>query len=457
MKRLVGIILLMLTFTTGFADVVKIKAVSNIPATQIRVLLPSDPVSGNFQLVASSKSDFKGNFELEFETNEITFVKLAFGIYQQELLIKPGASYHIQLSLQSSEHRSFYDTSPLEIKILEAKDGGLSNTIELINLSYNTFVVEHFQSLHRLGRMAYLDTLQLIVQNQLTGNNDAYVKNFANYKMASLEPLVKKMTIRQVYERFFQDKPIQYNNPEYMALFENFFSSYFLESSVIGSVKLLEAIALGDQPLLELIAQDPLIGQHKVFGELVLLYHLQGLYFHPSLPPKAVENRLKFIALNSQIKLHQTIAQNIIIKRNHLAFGTEAPMIRLHDINGEIYSPNLEEKLIVLNFLKDYCPLCEHELIGLQNITGKYGEQIQIVSIATKESFQHYSKLFRSNRYQWKLLNLEQNYSLLDAYNIRIFPENIILLKKGKIGMAPAPIQEESLENHLRRLLELNQ
>lgn len=455
MKRYCLLVFLFLHIAFSFAGNVKLTGVSNMPATLIRVQLPADPVSGKYVTVATSKTDFKGSFTLQFEATDIVYSKIAIGRHQNELLIKPNASYHIQLIVQENEQTSFYDAPAMRIEIIEANDQGLLHSIENINLIYNAFVMEHFQSVHRLGRTAYLDTLQTTIQASIAGIGENFVKEYSYYKLATLEPLIKKMTIRQLYELFFKNKPIQYNNPEYLSLFSNFFSSYFLESSLNGQNKFLEALTNGKLAVIAFAAEDPLIGQDKAFTELVVLFHLKTLFFHPALPDKAVENILLEIAASTQIYEHRSIANNIVSERTRLSVGASAPSIKLKDTYGKIQQlSDFSDKLVLLNFLKENCPLCEHELSLLRNINSKYEGQVWLISIATKESFQYYSHLFETKRYNWILLDLDQNFSLLEDYSIKVFPENILLMKEGRIGMAPAPTQEEALDHHIRRLLE---
>ena len=46
----------------------------------------------------------------------------------------------------------------------------------------------------------------------------------------------------------------------------------------------------------------------------------------------------------------------------------------------------------------------------------------------------------------WPLLDLGDNILLLEDYNVRTFPEYILIRKGNKIGEAPAPSPERYLE-----------
>ena len=55
-------------------------------------------------------------------------------------------------------------------------------------------------------------------------------------------------------------------------------------------------------------------------------------------------------------------------------------------------------------------------------------------------------------RQDWPLLDLGDNILLLEAYNVRTFPEYILITKGSKIGLAPAPSPERYLEERVRSL-----
>jgi hypothetical protein len=63
-----------------------------------------------------------------------------------------------------------------------------------------------------------------------------------------------------------------------------------------------------------------------------------------------------------------------------------------------------------------------------------------------------YKQQFEEKHQDWPLLDLGDNILLLEAYNVRTFPEYILITKGCKIGEAPAPSPERYLEERVRRL-----
>ena len=69
-----------------------------------------------------------------------------------------------------------------------------------------------------------------------------------------------------------------------------------------------------------------------------------------------------------------------------------------------------------------------------------------------KEDIEKADSWFDNKGYKWELLNLGNDIMLLEKYQVKIFPDYIILGKDNKIGMAPAPSPDQNLDFHIRRI-----
>ena len=88
----------------------------------------------------------------------------------------------------------------------------------------------------------------------------------------------------------------------------------------------------------------------------------------------------------------------------------------------------------------------------LNDLSQQWQDTINIVTIATKECFDDYKQTFENKGYKWKLLNLDDDILLLEDYQIKTFPDYVIIGRNGKVGMSPAPSPDQYLEYHVRRL-----
>jgi hypothetical protein len=113
---------------------------------------------------------------------------------------------------------------------------------------------------------------------------------------------------------------------------------------------------------------------------------------------------------------------------------------------------DFKENMLLVQFVNKVSAMTDYQFELLKDFSNQWQDTIQIVTIATKESFDDFEKLFEEKNYKWKLLNLENEILLLEKYQIKTYPDYVIIGTNGKIGMSPAPSPEQYLDFHVRRL-----
>ena len=138
---------------------------------------------------------------------------------------------------------------------------------------------------------------------------------------------------------------------------------------------------------------------------------------------------------------------------NRLSFNSDAPAFSLQDRNGNtVKSSDFKDSMLLLQFVNQVSAMTAHQFNTLKDFSQQWNDSIQIVTIATKECFDDFLQMFDDKGYKWNLLNLGDDILLLEKYQIRTFPDYIILGKNNKVGMAPAPSPDQYLDFHVRRL-----
>ncbi|MDP3444133.1 MAG: redoxin domain-containing protein, partial [Ignavibacteria bacterium] len=381
-----------------------------------------------------------------------SYVQIAIGLHRAEFLLKPGSTYVVELSVQHYEYTSYYDAEALEIKVLESTDGGLSIQANDVNFKYNAFVMKHFNDLYRFQRVALFDTLQNLVNASISNPADPYITSYAAYKLASLDAVLRKLTAQQMYDRYFKDKPALYSNPEYIGLLKETFEGYISDNKRFTFEGLVISMLDGKKSFDDYISVDPILQKDQRFRELLELFYFKNNYYNASIPSGLIIQMLQDFSKSANFAEHRTIAANILAKHQQLAYNTLAPQFNLADGQGKRYSLSDFNQLLLISFVRKDCKVCELRLLELKNIYELYKLDYQFVTIVDKEAFPYYQRLFRQNKIDWPLLNLGENIELLEAYQVKAFPELILLLPGGKIGMAPAPPVDQNLEYHMNRL-----
>ncbi len=450
------ILLLFTTVVTSclFAEKLVIRGTSEYPNTLVRLMVYDDLISFHENTLAIAMTDNKGNFELAAANGTSRQLTLAMGLDRAQLFVKPGAEYHLHIPQQEQDpNQSFFEKESLHYEIIFSNDMGFSDGISEVNLVYNTFLLQYFNTVGRRFRTDLIDSLRMEIAGRTKHINDTFLNQYIDYKIATLEMASRSKSQASILTEYFTGKPVLYHNIEYMGLFADIFRHAF---AGLRSVSLADQAAAFERGLLatdSLLSTDSRLASDIRLRELAMLLNLNELLSSRVFPGKTIENLLTAIADESRFEEHRKIAANILKQNLRLAFGTEAPVFRLNTSDGTIIDlRDFADKPILLSFVRNNCLVCENDLLDLQNIWALFQDRYHFLTIATAEAFDDMVLFFGDNGFTWPLVNLGQHILLLEAYNVRTFPEYIILLKNGRVGMAPAPGPERHLEHHLRRL-----
>ncbi|KAF0129923.1 MAG: thiol-disulfide isomerase [Bacteroidetes bacterium] len=448
------VFLLLFTHLGVVSQNVTIKGSSVSPIKPVRIIVKEDFVSGLEKVLATSSTDFKGSFQISVEINKIELAEIAIGLNRVPIILKPNADYEVAITVTSENQNSYFDPQPMVIEMKKTTDSGLQKHYETINFVYNTFVIKYFNQIQRFGQARYLDSLQLALSNALPKTIDPFLQNYQFYKVSSLAPAIKKMTPQQIYAAFFKSRIIQYENPEYMAMIDQYFGDYFTSGKKqIPFDDFVEAVNQGFVALKKMVLSDPLMTESDQFRELVLLFHLNANYYNPAFYSGSISRVLQQIVTQSAYNQHKIIAENILKKRAYLTPGTPSPLLKLFDSNGIVAHNMPLKSLVVALFVKNDCEVCKKEILDFSGITEKFGTDINVLIVTTQDAYKETENFLTSNKLTWQLFHTGDDMLVYERYNIKVFPEYVLLFPDGRIAMTPAPPVSQNLEYHISRLI----
>ena len=165
------------------------------------------------------------------------------------------------------------------------------------------------------------------------------------------------------------------------------------------------------------------------------------------------KDHLNHIKSQTKYAEHKTIIGDFFTKYERLAPGTAAPEFTLQDREGKDVSlSDYKDGLVLLQFVDGMSPVSEHQFSELRSLHNQWRDSVQILTIATHDKMEFFEKQFTEKKQDWPLLDLGDQILLLEDYNVRTFPEYILIKRNNKIGEAPAPSPERYLEERVRRL-----
>jgi hypothetical protein len=453
MKRSIITLFLSLLFLTASAQSVTITGRSNKTNTLIRLFSYEDLVNETGILLDQNQTDPQGNFILEGKVKQILPARIYVGLEYVDLFLTPNASYDIEIIVpEQKDNVSYFEKELPTIRVKRATDKGVYRQIIYSEEIINGYMIEHFNQIYRGRQLRYLDSIQNTINREVPDIKLDYVKNHNRYKIAAIRLGISTDGGKKIIKDYFDGQPVLYTQSAYVDLFKELFDGYF-NSAAYDSHLLNDAFAEGPAAFKKYLATDPLMDRNPQLAELITIYNLQKLCYGDRGTSRLAKDHLNYIKAQTKYSEHKTIISDFFTKFNRLAPGADAPKFTLNDSKGNAVSlTNYKDGLVLLQFVDGTSAVSEYQFAELRNLHYQWRDTIQILTIAPHEKMEFFKQQFTEKRQDWPLLDLGDNILLLEDYNVRTFPEYILIRKGNKIGEAPAPSPERYLEERVRRL-----
>ena len=453
MKRRIVTLLFSLLFLTASAQNVTITGRSNKTNTLIRLFAYEDLINETGILLDQGKTDDKGHFILEGNIKQILPARIYVGLEYVDLILTPKANYDIEIIVpEPQETVSYFEKELPTIRVKRASDQGLYRQVILSEEIINSYLIEHFNQIYRGRQVRYLDSIQNAINSEIPDIKSDYVKNHIRYKTASIRLGISTDGGKKIIKDYYDGQPVLYTQSAYIDLFKELFDGYF-NSATYDSHLLNDAFMDGPVAFKKYLDTDPLMAKNPRLAELITIFNLQKLCYGDRGTSRLAKDHLNYIKSQTKHAEHKNIISDFFTNFNRLAPGAQATDFTLKDSNGnEVSLSDYKEHLVLLQFVDGTSPVSEHQFSELRSLHHQWQDTVQILTIATHEKMDFFKQQFADKKQDWPLLDLGDNILLLEAYNVRTFPEYILITKGNKIGEAPAPSPERYLEERVRRL-----
>ena len=453
MKRRIVTLLLSLLFLSASAQNVTITGRSNKTNTLIRLFTYEDLINETGILLDQGKTDNKGHFILEGSVKQILPARIYVGLEYVDLILTPKANYDIEIIVpEPKETVSYFEKELPTIRVKRASDQGLYRQVILSEEIINSYLIEHFNQIYRGRQVRYLDSIQNAINNEMPNIMSDYVKNHIRYKTASIRLGISTDGGKKIIRDYYDGQPVLYTQSAYIDLFKELFDGYF-NSASYDSHLLNDAFMEGPAAFKKYLDSDPLMAKNPRLAELITIFNLQKLCYGDRGTSRLAKDHLNYIKSQTKNVEHKNIISDFFTNFNCLAPGAQATDFTLKDRNGdEVSLSDYKENLVLLQFVDGTSPVSEHQFSELRALHHQWQDTVQILTIATHEKMDFFKQQFAEKKQDWPLLDLGDNILLLEAYNVRTFPEYILITKGIKIAEAPAPSPERYLEERVRRL-----
>jgi peroxiredoxin len=414
----------------------------------------SDPFTGDEKIIGSCIVGLNGDFSTILPIEETTYIFSHLGIFKGSIFIEPGKSYFISFPERKEKAKAdllnpFFEELEFQFAIKDIQDNNLNFLIHSFNDAYSPYFKKFAGNINSKNNKIIIDTTISKLKQINPGTNNVFYNNYIEYRFGYLKHLAYQQKSKSVSKEFFQERPVLYNNPAYMELFNQVYNRYFyFFGQTIPGKKIYDDI--NSKKSYHLLCQDlksDSILKNENLRELVILKNIHDEFYSNNFSRSGLLAILDSIEATSKNKANKEIALIIHNKITRLMTGFPPPDFELFDQQGKLVKlSDFIGKYVYLNFCSCSSYACFKEFDLLVKLKSKYKEKFQIVTIATDDSREIMSNFVLKNDYNWIFLHFGNQVDILKNYDIRAYPTYFLIGPDGKLIYSPAASPSENFE-----------
>ncbi len=430
----------------------------------------TDYITFQDTVLSVARIDSNGHFMTSFPLKQTQMIMVNFGRKLIKFFAEKDKTYHLifppydPITIADSLN-PYFKPENYWLGIDDTASTELNRQILRFLTHYNALLTSDFYMILQKGNSIKIDTFYQKIDSLFGQIKNPFLQNYITYKLAYLRFMSNKRDMRYITWHYFTHKPILYQNPAYMALFNGIYKDFFqYYSNQPKGQTIYNDIAEGKSPtLIKKTLQNRYEMQDDTLCEFIML---KGLYdgAYPSkladfsyFPRKQILMTLDSIATTSAIPEHRQIAAHIVRKIIHDFFDPIDSLKTLifYDTTNE------SEQLTFDNFKGKYnyvvfCDInnlpCQENFVLIQQLLEKYRNVLEVTLIFVKSQKEAIDKYFLTNKLTLPYY-LVDNINQIKSCNISVIPTFILIDPYGKIIHNPAHSAVEDFEHYFQIIL----
>ncbi len=424
---------------------------------EIRLLVFNDLLNGIAEVVTTDIIDKNGRFSLRFATTEIQLAQLAIRTSKAEFFIVPANSYSFNITVDSILYQRVNPEKYggfLHIENLRPDTADLNYKINRFSQLFGSLSDEYAYDLIYGHNPGIFDSVRNLVAGRyhFTYTPTNFYQSYGFYTLGELDMLQYRKKPTLIYQKYFDNDYILYNNPAYMSLFNQYYEGYLYYSSYI-SKELLDR-TINDQPdyptLFNEVGRDPKLANARL-RELVIIKNLIGFLDNKEFDRGNILKLLEYIRTTTSFDKHKDL---ITSKLNQLSRNRKA-LEGMAFLNAKGHKTTLKQykgSVVYLHIFQTDCLNCIREMMIIKELAEKYDGKVQFVSMCIdpdKADYLSFTKRY-GQQFGWPVLYFDEQYDWLVQLGVETLPDHILFNADGSLSMRYAPSPEKGLAEYLQ-------
>lgn len=439
-----------------------------ISGQTLRLYHYTDYITYKDTTLAYVSIDSLGQFQTQLSLNQTMLIFCDYGRKIIKFFAENGKSYKVYFP--EFERRTLADSlnpyfEPEEywLGISDTSSDELNHAVIRFLSFYNNLLSNNFYELLQKGYHLNLDTFYNKIDSIFGQIDNPFFQDYITYKLAYLKFMTIKRDMRYITWHYYTHKPIRYQNPAYMDLFNGLFKEFFqYYYNTSNGSEIYNDIAQGKSPyLITKTLKKRYEFQDDTLAELLML---KGLYdgAYPSkladfsfFPRQQILMTLDSIQMLSPFSEHRKIAHSIaeIIDDDFFKPKLALQDLKLFDFaNDEVCISEFKGKYNYLVFCDINNYTCQQNFPSIEKLSEKYQNILYITPIFIKSEKDAVEKYFKQNRFNFPYYFVN-SIEDINKQNITIIPRFILIDPYGTIIRNPAYSPTEDFEHHFKVIL----
>lgn len=429
---------------------------------EIRVISFSDYINYNPVIAASSKISKSGSFKLSFKTSTIQLVQIEINTSRADFFVVPGYMYNISINMDEQLFKMFSPSDEngyLEIKTNSVDTNDLNYKISRFTNYYEKVLEKYAYQITRYKSVPHFDSLMTDLKSKfpiefLPTN---YFNSYIFYTVGQIDALVNYKNQKIIYQKYFDNDFILYDNPAYMTLFNYFYDNYLYLSPRISKSVLDNVIneKCDYLALFNAVGKDYTLVNEKL-RELVIIKNLSQFIGNEEFNQENIIKLLKYISEKTRFPEHKLIAEESLKKKLSLVPGATVPSFSFKFANGSKFDPSeYEGKWVYYHFFSTQCVDCIREMAIISELQKQHKDKIVFVGVCVDPDVTKFVQFRKKyTQFDWQFVHFNQSYEWLKYFEIVSLPEYLLISPDGKLNRRYPPSPDRDLSILLLQILE---